>query len=206
MTKALHDLVDQILQQMLWTGAASEAGKKPTKQKKKGKHKAGTNAPNGGTMEKAFRAIKLGNASTLAKLVTTPVQANWHRDGQGWSLLDEAVQAKSLAMVDWLLSKGANPNTLFRNDEPHVFGDPLQPGLYFSPLATSLRIGSSNIAALLIHRGASWDLPVWFSETEGFMTCKGKADESGLLPSIEAALISRAIPSGVTSPGTTKRL
>ena len=191
---------------MLWTGAASEAGKKPNKQKKKGKHKAGTNAPNGGTMEKAFRAIKLGNASTLAKLVTTPVQANWHRDGQGWSLLDEAVQAKSLAMVDWLLSKGANPNTLFRNDEPHVFGDPLERGLYFSPLATSVRVGSPKIAALLIDKGASWELPIWFHATEGVLTFKEMAAEAGLLPSIEAALISRAIPSGVISPGTTKRL
>lgn len=155
--------------------------------------------------EAAKKAIKAQDFAALSKLVSTPKQANWHAEKQAWSLLDEAVKAQSMPMVEWLLDKGANPNTLFFQDRPYTVHKCPRPGMYFSPLATAIDMRYGDIVLLLLARGAKLSLPTVWLEEDDNVSCRELAEDRGMWPSIEAHLISQSV---ATTPATsnTQRL
>lgn len=143
--------------------------------------------------EAAKRAIRNEDFASLSKLVATPKEANWHAEKLAWSLLDEAVKANSVLMVQWLLDKGANPNTLFFQDQPcrdHKF---TRPGMYFSPLAQAIDMRHVEIVLLLLARGAKLSLPTVWLEADDNVSCRELAEDRGMWPSIEAHLISQSV-------------
>ena len=145
--------------------------------------------------ESAKRAIRDEDVASLSKLVATPKQANWHAEKLAWSLLDEAVKANSVLMVQWLLDKGANPNTLFFQDQPcrvHKFP---RPGMYFSPLAQAIDMRHEEIVLLLLARGAKLSLPTVWIEADDNVSCRELAEDRGMWPSIEAHLLSQSVAS-----------
>jgi len=145
-------------------------------------------------IEQAIAAIAAGDQVALTKLVKTKKQANWHRPDRAWCLLDEAVRRGSTSMVDWLLAKGANPNTLFKRDRPISQRNATEEGWYFSPFASSISDENSEIAALMIKAGASLDLPCDIDDEYGNTTCQDKIDDCELWPAIEAWLIAWSSP------------
>ena len=198
-----------LLKQVLWSGMAHEAGCEPVKPgKRKNRRTKAMQLPHQvEPVEKAFDAIKRGDLAGLDELVTTAEQANWLREGKPWCLLDEAVRCQSLPMVTRLLDKGANPNMLFRNDHLHNhLLSAVIPGLYFSPLAAAIREGMEDIVVLLLTRGASLGLPVWYDVAEGLVTCQDMAVECGLWSRIEARLIAQETAEPVPAPPRAKRI
>ena len=156
--------------------------------------------------ETARSAVRIGDFAALSKLVTNEKQANWFAGQRGWCLLDEAVKYASVPMVQWLLAKGANPNTLFLDDQPYDFRQAPRPGMYFSPFAAAIRMGHEEIAVLLLARGARLSIPVlWFAEGVN-TTCLELAETHGMSPCIEAYLISQSIGTVATTRRNTQRL
>lgn len=141
--------------------------------------------------ETALLAISNGNLAGLGKLVRTTKEANWRRPDQAWCLLDEAVDAKSSEMVQWLLAMGADPNTLFCADRLISAQHATAPAFYFSPFASAISNGQTAIVQLMLARGASLDLPYCISD-EGTATCRDLAIEKGMWPTIEAFLIGQS--------------
>lgn len=156
--------------------------------------------------EVAKTAVRLGDLATLSKLVSTQKQANWHAQHRGWSLLDEAVKCASAPMVQWLLDKGANPNTLFFNDQPHAVRLTRQPGWYFSPFATAIQMGHEEITLMLLARGAELSLPVDWLEDGKNITCRDLVEERGMWPCIESYLISQSVGTVVANTREKQRL
>jgi len=136
--------------------------------------------------EAAKEAIRADDFAALSKLVSNPKQANWHAEKQAWSLLDEAVKNQSVPMVNWLLDKGANPNTLFLEDRPFAAHKRPRPGMYFSPLATAIDMRYLDIALLLLDRGAKLSLPTVWLEEDDNVSCRELAEDRGMWPSITA--------------------
>ena len=143
--------------------------------------------------EAAKRAIRNEDFASLSKLVATPKEANWHAEKLAWSLLDEAVKANSVLMVQWLLDKGANPNTLFFQDQPCRDHEFTRPGMYFSPLAQAIDMRHVEIVLLLLARGAKLSLPTVWLEADDNVSCRELAEDRGMWPSIEAHLISQSV-------------
>lgn len=157
------------------------------------------------SIEDALEAVRTEDFQTLTTLVTTPKQANWHSKKSAWCLLDVAVKQDSLTMVSWLLDKGANPNTLFFRDTLHSRRR-FEPGLYFSPFATAISNGQSDIALLLLERGASLDLPIVWCDADDFQSCRDLAIEKGLWPRMEAFLLTQSLASAAADTGRVRRL
>lgn len=154
--------------------------------------------------QEAKRAVRKEDFEALAALVKTEKQANWHASDVGWCLLDEAVKAGSVAMVQWLLEMGANPNTLFLNDKPYAHRKRIVSGWYFSPLASAIKFKDASIISLMLAHGADLSLPVIWHDEDDNMTCRDVAEEDGLWPTIEALMIGQSLP--IAQPSNTKRL
>ena len=142
----------------------------------------------------AINAIKAGDFAALTRLVTTKYKANWHRSDHAWSLLDQAVLSESVPMVGWLLDMGACPNTLFFEDRPIELHKARKCGMYFSPFASAIASGQSEMVILMLRKGASLDLPLLIVEGLGCTTCRYQSMQSGVWPAIEAYLIERDTP------------
>lgn len=149
-------------------------------------------------IEQAIAAIAAKDLGALAKLVKTKKQANWRRPDRVWCLLDEAVKRGSPSTVNWLLVMGADPNTLFKRGRLISLRNATEEGLYFSPLATAIRIGNAEGAALMIKAGASLNLPCDIDNEYGSLTCQKAIDIEKLWPAIEAYLIAWSIPFAVS--------
>jgi len=154
-------------------------------------------------IETAISAIMAGDLPVLATLVTTKKQANWHRPDEGWCLLDQAVRSGSVAIVGWLLDMGACPNTLFFKDRPIAMHKAQEFGLYFSPFASAIHLGQTEIVILILRAGASLDLPLFIDEEGQRTTCRDKSIEVGIWPVIEADLIEKEtpVPNGSVATG-----
>ena len=206
------DEIEQFLQSLLLASIRKQSGVKPpvskskhSKQTKKSGSGCSAIANKARSVESALDAARKGDLPALAKLVTNAKAANWTRNGQGWSLLDAAVRSQSIETVRWLLDMGANPNTLFRLDAPHLLCHQLVPGWYFSPFATAIRKELHEIALLLVSRGASPELPIIVDKDGDITTCREAAIEMGVWPRIEACLIAKSM-SVVTTTNGAKRL
>jgi hypothetical protein len=150
----------------------------------------------------AINAIKAGDLAALARLVTTKEQANWHRSDQAWSLLDEAVRSDSVAIVTWLLDRGACPNTLFFKDRPIVLHKAKKCGMYFSPFASAIKNEQSEIVMVMFRAGASLDLPLIIDGQMQRTTCRDESMKSGIWQLIEAYLIEKSTPVRMASSAT----
>lgn len=159
--------------------------------------------------ERAFKAAKAavreGDLIALSRLVKKPSQANWYAHDCAWCLLDEAVKAGSVAMVQWLLEKGANPNTLFYRDKPYDRSQGVAPGFYFSPFASAIRNGDQQIVQLMLAHGADIDLPFVCEADGDYSTCRHIAEQHGMWPCIEAYLLGQAA-NAATAVGDAKRI
>ena len=120
-------------------------------------------------------------------------------------MLDEAVQTASIDSVRWLLDKGANPNTLFFQDKPCGANQKRKEGLYFSPFATAISNGKTEIVLLMLSRGADLNLPTVWCGDDDFQTCRDVAMESAVWSRIEAQLVGNAVPT-VMNSGAARRI
>lgn len=159
-----------------------------------------------GNFEAAKVAIREGNLAMLTKLVQTPHQANWCASDRAWCLLDEAVKADSVEMVQWLLNKGADPNFLFISDRPFDRSAGLLQGMYFSPFASAIRGRNAQIVRAMLAHGADLSLPVMFSAPDDCMSCLDFAEGFGMLPCIEAFLLDQDTSTPKTDPEGPMRL
>lgn len=154
----------------------------------------------------AFKAVRQGDHAAATSLIRTPAAANYRLPDRGWCLLDEAVKAGSVAMVQLLLSRGANPNTLFLNDQPFAPVSPYPDGLYFSPFATAINEGKLDIFELLLRHGASLDLPYWGHQNGAPHTCLDLAMDSEFWPQLEASMLAVEVAAKSGSSSVSKRL
>jgi hypothetical protein len=152
----------------------------------------------------AFSAIFDDDLAKLASIVRTKRQANWQSTARmGWSLLDAAVSNRSSPSVAFLLSKGADPNTLFRGR----FRDRLatEEGMYSSPLLTAILFNEVEIVGLLLDAGGSLDLPEQIDFHTGNLDCRHWLDIYKLGPAVaafrEAKALARSIGTPIASDG-----
>jgi hypothetical protein len=156
--------------------------------------------------EAAKTAIKLGDLSTVRKMIKTKKQADWYDPERAWCLLDEAVKVGSSEIVEWLLDKGANPNTLFYKEKPYDIRKGICGGMYFSPFASAIEAKQDSIIRLLLAHGADLNLPVISYGGAGVGTCRDLAEEHGMLHCVEAQLISQAVGADGKDARNSKRL
>ena len=147
----------------------------------------------------ARKAVREDDFVALSKLVKSSSQANWYASDRAWCLLDEAVKSGSSAMVQWLLEKGANPNTLFLGDKRYDLSQGLVPGIFFSPFATAISKGDKPIVQLMLTHGADIYLPIVYENKDDYSTCRDIAEMSGMWPFIEAFLIGQAANDAVAA-------
>lgn len=143
-------------------------------------------------IESAFKAIRDGDMATLMRMVRTPKEANWYREGWAWCLLDEAVRAQSASMVDWLCQQGADPNTLFFSDRRIALHRATKPGMYFSPFAASISECLDDLVLVMLKHGASLDMP-YLIDGSDVSTCGDLAKEKGAWHTVESFLIGQAV-------------
>lgn len=139
-------------------------------------------------IEAAFALVTSSDLAGLAGIVKTKKQANWHRPKQIFGLLDQAVRVRSLAVVEWLMTMGADPNTLFFGDGRIPLRHATKPGMYFSPFAYAITDKQDAIVLAMLDRGASLEMPLWIEDDE-VLTCREHAVKNGLWPTIEAHLL-----------------
>lgn len=155
------------------------------------------------TIESAFKAVRDDDIVTLSRLVRTPKEANWYREGWSWCLLDEAVRAQSASMVDWLCQHGADPNTLFFSDRCISLNRATRPGMYFSPFTASISACLDDLMLVMLKHGASLDMP-YLIDVGNVATCRDLAREKGAWPIVESFLIGQSTSHparvGSTSP------
>jgi hypothetical protein len=146
--------------------------------------------------ERAFkaakRAVREGDFAALGKMIKSPRQANWYASDRAWCLLDEAIKSGSLAMVQWLLERGANPNTLFRGDRLYDLSLGPVTGIYFSPFASAISAGSQQMVECMLAYGADINLPVVYEDDDDNTTCAYLAEKFGMWPCVEAFLIGQS--------------
>lgn len=174
-------------------------------------------SPQERSFKAARKAVRECNIQALKRLVKTPAQANWYSSERAWCLLDEAVKSGSAAMVQWLLEKGANPNTLFFQDKPYDLSEGLESGLYYSPFASAIASGDKQLIQLMLTHGADIDLPVHYvkenidveeveDQEEAYLTtCRELAQQHGIWPWIEGLIIGQAVGDG-NAASAAKRL
>lgn len=105
-----------------------------------------------------FDSIDKADIQTLKSLLKTRKHANMNYRDQPRSLLCKAVSTARLDLVEALLAKGADPNTLFNGSE-RVSSSYDGEGWFFSPLATAVRNEYFEITMILIQSGADINLP-----------------------------------------------
>lgn len=155
--------------------------------------------------EMAKQAVRMGDPWLLGSMIKTPKQANGYASDTAWSLLDEAVKVSSSQSVKWLLQHGANPNTLFWRDKLYDHRKGVEPGWYFSPFASAIRLQNQEVIKLMMGYGADLNLPVVCAGDRTITTCGGMAKDCGMWPQIEAILISQSLPA-TTASSNTQRL
>lgn len=182
-------------------GLNEARSKSPARESGKGK-------PRRSPQERAFRAatkaVRAGNFVALSGLIKSSKQANWYASDRAWCLLDEAVKSGSTTMVNWLLEKGANPNTLFLHDKPYDIRKGIVRGWYFSPFASAMKSQNEQMVSMMLAHGADLNLPVVWESLDDNTTCRDLAVDDGFWPSVEAIVIAQSLPSSQT--GSTKRL
>lgn len=108
--------------------------------------------------EAIFKAIDDADIQRLESLIKTREQANMNYRDEDRSLLCKAVSTNRQDLVRTLLSRGADPNTLF-NGSQRVASSYDGEGWFFSPLATAVNNEYFEITTILIQSGAKINLP-----------------------------------------------
>lgn len=161
-----------------------------------------------------FDAIDNVDIQELESLIKTRNQANMNYRDQPKSLLCKAVCINRPNLVQVLLAKGANPNTLF-NGSQRVSSSYDGEGWFFSPLATAVRNEYFEITMILIQSGAKIDLPcsrsTYNDRTSGYaiktdLTVKDVNREFVQRVLDYIALLDQAATNPVQKPGELKSL
>lgn len=155
--------------------------------------------------EMAKQAVRLSDPWLLGSMIKTPKQANGYASDTAWCLLDEAVKVNLSRSVEWLLKHGANPNTLFWRDKLYDRRKGVEPGWYFSPFASAIRLENQDVIKLMMDYGADLNLPVGCAGDRTVTTCRDMAKDCGVWPQIEAILIGQSL-SATTASRNTQRL
>jgi len=147
----------------------------------------------------AFSAIHDGDLARLSAIVRTKRQANWLSPSRlGWSLLDAAVAKRAASTVEFLLSKGADPNTLFRGRIRVRVA--VEDGEYWSPLFRAILYQDAEIVSLFLDAGASLNLPQKVDFHAGDDDCQVWFDILKLGPAVAALREARALSRSVDGP------
>ena len=134
----------------------------------------------------AFEAADTGDLDVLRLLVRTRQEANWKHPEYPVVLLDRAVWRDDVEMLRYLLSRGANPNTLIERDRVIPWPSDVGDGLFFSPLATAISEGKAALVKALLSAGADLDMPMVIDAAVGMrQTCRDLLMES---PEVIAAM------------------
>lgn len=151
--------------------------------------------------KRALNSIKAGNLKRLETLILSKADANLTLPNRSWSLLDQAVDCENHDIAKWLLSRGANPNTLHATpglmsrlglDRIFTFTS-IEPDFYFSPLATAIEKEDAHMVRIFLDAGADLNLPKY--NFQGHIeTCDDALNEK---PALRARLEALAISASV---------
>lgn len=159
--------------------------------------------------KQAFDAIKTGNLERLKTLVLNKTAANWAMPHRSWALLDEAVNSGRHTIAKWLLSRGANPNTLHsdscrRGELDKLLRALIPLDMFFSPLASAIEREDARMIRLLLDAGANLSLPT-MTVNDRVETCGDMLnDRPSLAAEVEALAIAAGLPVQAAVPGSSK--